>query len=127
MADIAAAFFGYGKEEDRMFIPYPAGGAPDVPIVALRSVQLEFPVVEYRPFRTFSMDQSSSMIVQLYTAVDIPTKISMLTPPGAAVPETQSTWTIGLRVAFDCRYYLGSGTGGHRGATGPTSPAVRGL
>lgn len=89
MADIAAAFFGYGKEEDRMFIPYPTGGAPDVPIVALRSVQL-------------------------YTAVDIPTKISMVTPPGAAVPETQSTWTIGLRVAFDWRYYLGSGTGGHR-------------
>ncbi len=112
--EIGVAFFGYGKEEDRMFIPYNTETTPQVPVVALRSIQLEFPVVEYRPFRTFSMDQSSSMIVQLYTAVDIPTKVSVVTPPGAPKPEVQSTWTIGIRVAFDWRYYLGSGTGGHR-------------
>jgi len=60
--EIAVSFFGYGKEEDRMFIPYSTENAPQAPVVALRTVQLEFPVLEYRPFRTFSMDQSSSMV-----------------------------------------------------------------
>jgi hypothetical protein len=112
--EIGVAFFGYGKEEDRMFIPYSTETTPQVPVVALRSIQLEFPVIEYRPFRTFATNQSSSMVVQLYGAVDIPTKISVVTPPGAAEPDLRSTWSAGVRVAFDWRYYLGSGTGGHR-------------
>ena len=87
---------------------------PEVPVVVLRSIQLEFPVIEYRPFRTFSMDQSTSMVVQLYGAVDIPTKVGIITPPGNPPPETQSTWMFGLRVAFDWRSYLGSGSGVHR-------------
>jgi len=112
--EIGVSFYGYGKEEDRMFLPYASGGTPDVPVVALRSIQLQFPVLEYRPFRTFSMDQSSSLVMQLFGAVDIPTKVTMITPPTAPVPETRSTWIVGIRMAFDWRYYLGSGQGGHR-------------
>jgi hypothetical protein len=97
-----------------MWIPYTTETTPEVPVVALRSVQLEFPVVEYRPFRSFSMDQSSSMLIQLYGGVDIPTKVTVISPPGAPKPEFRSTWTAGIRFVFDWRSYLGSGTGGHR-------------
>jgi hypothetical protein len=112
--EVGVSFFGYGKEEDKMLIPI--SGVPPVqtPIVSLRSIQLEFPVLEYRPFRTFSMNQSSSMVVQFYGGVDIPTKVSVVAPAGAQEPSVRNNWFVGLRVAFDWRYYLGSGKGGHR-------------
>jgi hypothetical protein len=112
--EVGVAFFGYGKEEDKLIIPI--SGVPPVqtPIVSLRSIQLEFPLLEYRPFRTFSMNQSSSMVVQLFGGVDIPTKVSVVAPAGSAEPSVRNNWFTGIRVAFDWRYYLGSGSGGHR-------------
>jgi hypothetical protein len=112
--EVGVSFFGYGKEEDKMLIPI--SGVPPVqtPIVSLRSIQLEFPFLEYRPFRTFSMNQSSSMVAQLYGGVDIPTKVSVVAPAGAQEPSLRNNWFIGVRVAFDWRYYLGSGKGAHR-------------
>jgi hypothetical protein len=112
--EIGVSFFGYGKEEDRMFLPSTSETYPQTTVVAVRSIQLQFPVLEYRPFRTFSMDQSSSLVFQLFGGVDIPTKVTMVSPPEAPVPDHRSTWMLGIRVAFDWRYYLGSGQGGHR-------------
>jgi hypothetical protein len=112
--EVGVAFFGYGKEEDKMLIPISDVPPVETPIVSVRSIQLEFPLVEYRPFRTFSMNQSSSMVVQFFWGVDIPTKISVVAPVGAEEPSVRNNWFIGMRVAFDWRYYLGSGQGGHR-------------
>jgi len=112
--EVGVSFYGYGKEEDKMIIP--VSGVPPVqtPVVGLRSIALEFPLIEYRPFRTFSMDQSSSMVVQLYGGVDIPTSISVVAPVGAPEPGLRNNWFAGIRFAFDWRSYLGSGQGGHR-------------
>jgi hypothetical protein len=112
--EVGVSFFGYGKEEDKMLIPISDVPPVETPIVGVRSIQLEFPLVEYRPFRTFSMNQSSSMVVQFYGGVDIPTKVSVVAPVGAEEPSLRNNWFIGMRVAFDWRYYLGSGQGGHR-------------
>jgi hypothetical protein len=112
--EVAVAFFGYGKEEDRLFLPYSGTKPVQTAVVSLRSIQIEGPLLEYRPFRTFSMDQSSSLVMQLYGGVDIPTRISMVTPPDGTEPSLRTTWFAGLRFAFDWRYYLGSGTGVHR-------------
>jgi hypothetical protein len=112
--EVGVAFFGYGKEEDKLLIPISDVPPVETPIVSLRSIQVEVPLVEYRPFRTFSMDQSSSMVVQFYVGVDIPTKVSVVAPAGSAEPSVRNNWFMGLRVAFDWRYYLGSGKGGHR-------------
>jgi hypothetical protein len=112
--EVGVSFFGYGKEEDKMLLP--VSGAPPIqtPIVSVRSIQIEAPLVEYRPFRTFSMNQSSSLVFQLYGGVDIPTKVSVYAPEGAPLPDVRNNWFAGVRVAFDWRYYLGSGTGVHR-------------
>ncbi len=112
--EVGVAFFGYGKEDDKMLIPISDVPPVETPIVGVRSIQLEFPLLEYRPFRTFSMNQSSSMVAQFFWGVDIPTKISVVAPVGAQEPSVRNNWFIGLRVAFDWRYYLGSGKGGHR-------------
>jgi hypothetical protein len=112
--EVGVSFYGYGEEEPRMIIPVSGTTPVKTPVVVLRSIALEFPVLEYRPFRTFSMDQSSSLVAQLYGGVDIPTKVGVVAPEGAPEPDLRSNWFLGLRFAFDWRYYLGSGKGVHR-------------
>ena len=112
--EVGVSFFGYGKGPDPMLIPISGTDPVNTPIVDVRSIQIECPIVEYRPFRTFSMNQSSSLVFQLYGGVDIPTTVSVVAPEGVATPELRNNWFAGLRVAFDWRYYLGSGTGVHR-------------
>jgi hypothetical protein len=103
--EIAVAFYGYIKGEDRFLFPY--GGAAEelLALVSLRSVQLEFPVVEYMPFRTFATNQSSSLVLQMFGAVDIPTKTTVVYSPGGGEVATKSVWQIGLRAAFRWRNY----------------------
>ena len=71
-----------------------------------KSTQLDFPIVEYRPFRTFSTDQSSSLFSQLNVGVDIPHPETVVTPQGVETPDLRPVWYIGLRTAFDWRYYF---------------------
>ena len=105
--EIAVYFYGRGTPKDAMlaFI-YPENGDVDLLIVSYQSTQIEFPIVEYRPFRSFSDDQSSSMLVQLFGAVDIPHSIAT---PGRDVDYEitfQNVWSLGLRVVFDWRHYF---------------------
>jgi len=58
------------------------------------------------PFRTFSADQGTSLVIQLYGAVDIPSSVSDTFPQGSPIPDTQSVWQIGLRAAFRWRHYF---------------------
>lgn len=104
--EVGVSLFGYFKKPDRLFIAYGEPGNEEAALVSLRSVQLEFPVVEYMPFRTFSMDQGTSLVIQLYGAVDIPSSVSDPFPQGSPLPDTQSVWQIGLRAAFRWRHYF---------------------
>jgi len=110
--EVGVTFYGYGKEEDKMIIPASGTTPVETPVVSVRTIQVEVPLLEYRPFRSFSVDQSSSLVMQLYGGLDIPTKVSVVAPAGAATPSTRSVWFAGLRVAFDWRHYLGSNEGG---------------
>ena len=74
-------------------------------LVNYKSTQLDFPIVEYRPFRTFSLDQSSSLVLQLNFGVDIPHSATAVPPEGSETPELGPVWYVGLRTAFDWRYY----------------------
>jgi hypothetical protein len=103
--EIGASFYGYLKTADRVIIPVGDPAMGEAVLLNMRSVQLEFPVLEYRPFRSFSMDQTSSLVVQLFGGVDIPTSVSNVYPPGYPEPELRSVWQVGVRVAFDWRYY----------------------
>jgi hypothetical protein len=101
--EIAVSFYGGGDQKDAIIVAIDAFLMIRRPP---RSTQLEFPVVEYRPFRTFSTDQSSSLVIQLQFGVDIPHSASVLAQQGDPVPELQPVWYIGLRTAFDWRYYF---------------------
>ena len=67
--------------------------------------QLDFPLLEYRPFRTFSLDQSSSLVFQFNIGVDIPHDESAILPEGVEALDLRPVWYVGIRTAFDWRYY----------------------
>jgi hypothetical protein len=86
-------------------IPSRVAGA-SATLIDLRSLRFDFPVLEYRPFRTFSLTQSSSLVVQLYGGFEVPLNVSVVQPIGAPEPNLKTVWEIGLRLVFDWRYYL---------------------
>jgi hypothetical protein len=77
------------------------------PLTALfyKSTLLDFPILEYRPFRTFSLDQSSSLIIQFSAGFDIPYGASVIYPTNQPLPELQTVWQAGIRFLFNWRHY----------------------
>ena len=88
-------------------IAIPATGAAPAAetMVSLRSLQVEFPILEYRLFRTFSQNQSSGLVIQPYAGFDTPTSTSVESPPGAPPPHLRTIGLGGVRVVFDWRHY----------------------
>jgi hypothetical protein len=101
--EIGISFYG-----NYSFIIPTAGVPPNnATSLALSSIQYEFPIVEYRPFRSFALDQSSSVLIQLYYAIDVPSGTGTVTSPvGAPAPSLQNIQMVGLRVVFDWRHYF---------------------
>ena len=102
--EVGLAFYGF-LDDDRLFIPPTVPGV-DLTLVDLRSISVEFPILEYRPFRTFSQDQSASLVMQFFAGFDVPTSASVVSPAGAPAPDLKTIWQVGMRMVFDWRYYL---------------------
>ncbi|MFQ5962023.1 MAG: hypothetical protein ACE5MG_11565, partial [Candidatus Methylomirabilales bacterium] len=102
--EVGVSFYGL-DEDDRLIIPPTVPGAGST-LIDLQSIRFEFPLLEYRPFRTFSQDQSASLVLQLYAGFEVPTSVSVVEPAGAPTPDVETIWLFGLRLAFDWRYYF---------------------
>jgi len=105
--EVGASFYGLSKTSPTLVIPDVTTGKSTV--ITYKSTLIDFPVIEYLPFqRSFSQEQSSSLLIQLGVGVDIPTSANVIGPLNAPLPELKSVWQIGLRVVFDWRHYLDS-------------------
>ena len=102
--ELAYYFYGYTKQQDRLFIPNPTND--DFIVAAIRSVRVEAPLLEYRPLRSFSTDQTSSLLIQFYISVDHVTRMDVIAPVGAAKFPTKDIVGTGFRLLFDWRHYL---------------------
>ena len=101
--EIGVALYGRGKQKDAILVSLDNN---ETALVNYKSTQLDFPIVEYRPFRTFSLDQSSSLVIQFNFGVDIPHNQYISFPESIETPDLGPVWYIGLRTAFDWRYYF---------------------
>jgi hypothetical protein len=104
--EIGVAFFGYINEKDGLWMP---AGETDLSLILLRSIQFDFPILEYRPFHKYALAQSSGLVIQLNTGVDFPQEWEVLAstlPEPVPSPSLKPVWHIGLRIAFDWRYYF---------------------
>lgn len=107
--EVAVYLYGRTKERDAL-ITYSEdnSGINDIYIISYRSTQVEFPIVEYRPFRSFDADQRSSLFIQLFGAVDFPHNVEVLESVSGTTmpPELKPVWNLGLRLIFDWRHYF---------------------
>lgn len=107
--EVAVYLYGRTKERDAL-VTYSQdeNGNGDVYIISYRSTQIEFPIVEYRPFRSFDASQRSSLFIQLYGAVDFPHNAEVLESVSGTTtpPELKTVWSLGLRLVFDWRHYF---------------------
>jgi hypothetical protein len=113
--EVALTFFGYIGDRIESAAIAPAGAT--VPLgahlafISYRSLQLDFPTLEYRPLRTFSTHTALTFAVVLGWGVEFPNQvryISALTLPPATgpTPDLGTSWTFYLRLHFDARYYF---------------------
>lgn len=107
--EIAVYFFGRTKEKDALFnISTNQNGYEELYILSYESTQFEFPILEYRPFRSFSTDQSSSLLVQLYGGFDVPSNVQNRSDidENGYIPSLKTYWYLGMRLTFDWRHYF---------------------
>jgi hypothetical protein len=100
--EIGVVFYGAGSE-DRVLAPGMAGGPAR--LVTYKSTALDLPIIEYRPFRSFASRQSSRLLFQFFTTLDMPHSASVVSPPGAPGVDLHDIWSVGVRLVFDWRYY----------------------
>jgi hypothetical protein len=101
--ELGVTFFGL-TGNDRLFVPSGAPGDSDR-VVSYRSMYFDLPVLEYRPFRAFSSNQSATLMAQLFTGITVPYSANVILPAGAPQPDLSTVWSVGLRVILDWRYY----------------------
>jgi hypothetical protein len=101
--ELGVTFYGY-LGEDRVIAPGATPGAP-ARLVDYKSTLFDLPILEYRPYRSFSSNQSSTLLFQLFGAADVPHSAETVSPAGAPTPDLKTVWSVGLRLVFDWRYY----------------------
>jgi hypothetical protein len=105
--EVGATFYGYsGGEDSFLALTAGPGGTQTLVPVALRSIDFDLPIVEIRPFRDFSENQTSALLFQIGAGADVPTKVTTLYPPGAPAPDLKTSYYGYVRVFFDWRRYF---------------------
>jgi hypothetical protein len=101
---VALSFYGSSGEDPPVIAPAATPGGPSR-VIEYKSVLVDLPILEYRPYRSSSSNQSSSALFQLFTAVDVPYSASVVSPAGAPNNELRNVFSMGLRLVFDWRHY----------------------
>jgi hypothetical protein len=102
--ELGVTFYGLTGKDELIAPSTESGGMGRT--VRFKSTAFELPILEYRPYRAFSTNQSSSVMVQLFAGADVPHGASTIMPAGAATPAMRTVWFVGMRLMFDWRYYF---------------------
>ena len=103
--EVGISLYGYTSDQS-VLLPTPGVPPVNTTQINLRSIGFDFPILEYRPFRTFSQNQSSGLAFQLFTGFDKPNGVSVVQPVGAPKPSLHTIVTGGIRMVFDWRHYV---------------------
>lgn len=90
--------------DDQLVAP---GAKPDSAgrLVNYESTFFDIPILEYRPYRAYSSSQSSTVLFQLFAGIDVPHDEAVAAPQGAPTIDLDTVYSLGVRMAFDWRYY----------------------
>jgi hypothetical protein len=102
--EVGVYLYGRNKTRDALFM---VGSDFQTSIISYRSTQLEFPILEFRPTRSFATNQSSTLLFQFFGGIDFPNNINVLESTNVNIkPQMKNIWFWGLRVIFDWRHYF---------------------
>jgi hypothetical protein len=99
--ELGLTFYGR-RTVDQLWLPT---GSSLGQVVNYESLAIDLPVFEYRPYRSFASNQSSSVVLQAFVGADVPDDVSVAFPSGALAPDLDTVWSLGVRVVFDWRHY----------------------
>ncbi len=95
----------YGRShDDQLVAPSATPGGP-VRLLRFRSTLYDLPILEYRPYRAFSGNQSSSVMFQLFSTADVPSGAREVGTADGTPVALRTIWSLGLRMVFDWRHY----------------------
>jgi hypothetical protein len=103
--EVGVTLFGYGTKDAFLAV---VGGPEDRRLLplAVKSVQWDFPVLEYRPFREYGTRYTFAAFVQLGLGFDHPISAVVVGQPDVGAPALQTRAFGYLRVFFDGRRYF---------------------
>jgi hypothetical protein len=101
--ELRVALFGYVSRPLLAVLP---NGTGQYAIFEYKEIQLQFPMLEWTPFRTFANQLTFATHVQLGFSVGL-LSTTVISPPGASF-SSGTPWQIWLRGVFDGRYFFGS-------------------
>ncbi len=96
----------WGSDHYTMLVQTSPGSTPEAHEVEVRSTEWEFPVLEYRAFRTFAARQSYTAILQVGAGFDRPDEATVVDYPEAPSPDLRTRKFIFMRLTFDVRHYF---------------------
>jgi hypothetical protein len=101
--ELGVYWYGLSGNQQLLAPSDPPGGSGRV--VNYKSTYFDLPILEYRPYRAFGANQSSTILFQLYAGADYPYGERVEYPLGAPPVHLEPVYSIGLRMVFDWRYY----------------------
>lgn len=103
--EVGISLYGYTSDQTAT-LPTPGVPPIDATQINLKTIRFDFPILEYRPFRTFSQNQSSGLAFQFFTGFDEPISASVVQPAGGPKPSLHTLVIGGMRIVFDWRHYV---------------------
>jgi hypothetical protein len=103
--EIGVTLFGYGTKDAYLAAVGPPEDPELIPI-AVKSLQWDFPVFEWRPFREYGTRYTFATFVQFGLGFDHPVSAVVVERPDLPAPPLQTRYFGYLRVFFDGRRYF---------------------
>ncbi|HWE22342.1 MAG TPA: hypothetical protein VG496_00250, partial [Myxococcales bacterium] len=108
--EMQATLYGYLGDRNipLVVVPIDNPGGSQYGVVALKSLALGFPIVEWTPFRTFATQVAFGLQLQLGFGLEVPLSTQLKYPTGPAAPDIPTSWNVFFRIQADGRYFFGS-------------------
>jgi hypothetical protein len=103
--EVGVTLFGY-VEKDAFLAVVEAPSGRTVEPIAVKSIQWEFPLVEYRPFREYGSRYTYATFLQIGAGLDRPVEAVIVGRPDVPGPTLRTRYFGFVRIFFDGRRYF---------------------
>ncbi len=103
--EVAVTMYGFG-EKDAFLAVFDTPDGRILEPIAVKSLEWQFPLVEYRPFREYGSRYTFGTFLQLGVGFDKPISAVVVGQPDAPAPALQTRYFGFLRIFFDGRRYF---------------------